>query len=322
MILCLGTTPTVQRTMTFAHLKLDAVNRAAAVVESASGKSLNVARTLHTLGQNILAIGFLGADSGHMIRADLDRAGIPHDFVEVIPKTRTCTTVIDHATATVTELVEETAPVDPQAYELLLEIVNANLPRVRVLVLSGSLPPQAPNDFYARCTRQARQSNIPVILDTRGEPLRQALAEKPTLVKPNRQELQETVSFSIDDDNSLQTAIRELIQQGPRYAIITNGPRDAIASDGESFWRITPPKITAVNPIGSGDAFAAGLAVALLEGHDLPTACILGTACGAANALNSPPGHGRKIDVDRLKTQVQLTPLRSPPPDTPGGELG
>ena len=309
MILCLGTTPTVQRTMTFEQLTLNAVNRAATVRESASGKSLNVARTLHTLGQAVLAIGFLGGDGGQLIRADLDRAGIAHDFVAVTPKTRTCTTVIDHATGTVTELVEETSPVDPPAYEQLLQMVEANLCNTDVLVLSGSLPPLAPLDFYARCTRLARLANIPVVLDARGEPLRQALAEKPTVVKPNRQELQETVSFPIDDESSLHAAIREMIRQGPRWAVITDGPRDAIASDGEHFWRITPPTIVAVNPIGSGDALGAGLAMALLEGHDLPTACRLGAACGAANALNSPAGHGRRKDVERLLAEVKIVPV-------------
>src|SRR5689334_17576920 len=111
MILCLGTTPTVQRTMTFDRVTPDAVNRASEVLETASGKSINVARTLHTLGHDVLAIGFLGGPSGQLVRGDLDRAGIGHDFIEVTPKTRTCTTVIDRAAGTVTELVEETRAV-------------------------------------------------------------------------------------------------------------------------------------------------------------------------------------------------------------------
>ena len=313
MILCLGTTPTVQRTMTFDRVTIDAVNRAASVIESASGKSINVARTLHSLGNRVLATGFLGGDSGRLIRDDLDHAGIQHHFIDVGPKTRTCTTIIDHFNHTATELVEETQPVDPLAYDRLLNTVAANLSQARAMVLSGSLPPQAPADFYARCTRLARQANIPIILDARGEPLRKALAEKPTIVKPNRQELQETGSFPIDDDASLQRAIRELLRQGPRWGIITHGPHPAIASDGQSFWQITPPPIQPLNPIGSGDAFAAGLAHALLEFADLPTACRFGAACGAANALNSPAGHARREDVERLLSEVQVSVLANDP---------
>jgi tagatose 6-phosphate kinase len=121
--------------------------------------------------------------------------------------------------------------------------------------------------------------------------------------------LQETMPFPIDDDAALRKAILELLRRGPAWAIITDGPHEAVASDGESFWRITPPRIRAVNPIGSGDAFAAGVATALLESHDLPTACRLGAACGAANALNSPAGHGRREDVERLLAEVRVMAL-------------
>jgi len=44
MIITLGTTPTIQRTMTFARLSLDAVNRATSVKQFAAGKSINVIR--------------------------------------------------------------------------------------------------------------------------------------------------------------------------------------------------------------------------------------------------------------------------------------
>ena len=100
MILCVGTTPVMQRTMTFARLQIDAVNRAADVRESASGKSINVARVAHTLGAEVVATGFLGGPRGAFIRSDLDSAGIAHDFVSVRPNTRMCVTMIDHGGAT------------------------------------------------------------------------------------------------------------------------------------------------------------------------------------------------------------------------------
>lgn len=309
MILCLGTTPTIQRTMAFERLKLDAVNRAADVRESASGKSINVALTLRTLGEEVLATGFLGGESGRFMRRQLDGAKISHEFIEVGPPTRTCVTVLDRATGVATELVEETKPAELRAYAELLKVVDANLWRCRVFVLSGSLPPGAPQDFYARCTQLARTAKVPVVLDGRGEPLRHALAEKPTVVKPNRHELAETVDIPVDTDEGLRSAIRELLARGPAWAVITDGPRDVIASDGTTFWRITPPKITPVNPIGSGDAFAAGMAFAITQGKGLEDACRLGAACGAANALSSPPGYLQIEDVSALLGRVIVTKM-------------
>lgn len=309
MILCIGTTPTVQRTMVFDRLTLDAVNRAVEVRESASGKSINVARTLRRLGADALASGFLGGESGKAIRRDLDDAGINHDFVTVKPKTRTCVTVLDRSNSVATELVEETKPVDAMDYSALLGRVEEFVPKATVVVLSGSLTPNGPTDFYARCTAIARKANVPVIIDARGEPLKLALAERPAVVKPNRIELQETVGFEIRDEPSLRKAIADLLSRGPEWAIITDGPRDAIASDGKQFFRITPPKIKPVNPIGSGDAFAAGLALAIQRGNDLPEACRLAAACGAANALNSPPGHANPQDVARLLSEVKVATI-------------
>src|SRR4051794_28156752 len=106
MILCLGTTPTMQRTMLFDRVAIDGVNRATEVREYASGKSVNVAKVLHTLGHHPLATGFVGGARGALLCEHLDLAGVAHDFVTVEPATRMCTTVIDRATGAVTEFVE------------------------------------------------------------------------------------------------------------------------------------------------------------------------------------------------------------------------
>src|SRR3954454_21160683 len=125
MILCLGTTPTVQKTLTFDRVEIDAVNRAKSVLAYASGKSINVAKILHILGRDALAVGILGGDSGEFIRHDLDRMGVRHDFLTVNPPTRTCTTVVDQSTKTATELVEESSPVPATVYDQLIEKLNA-----------------------------------------------------------------------------------------------------------------------------------------------------------------------------------------------------
>src|SRR5580693_830406 len=116
MILCLGTTPTVQRSMTFDRLVIDDVNRAIEVQEYASGKSPNVARVLRTMGEDPLAVGFAGGDRGKFLLDDLTKAGIRCDFGSVPAQTRLCTTVIDRSAGVATELVEEHAAVPTPAW--------------------------------------------------------------------------------------------------------------------------------------------------------------------------------------------------------------
>src|SRR5688572_28129259 len=137
MILCVGTTPVMQRTMVFPRVQIDAVNRATEVHETASGKGINVARVAYMLGEEVVATGFLGGDSGQFIRAELSAAGIPHDFVAVEPKTRTCLTVMDQASGETTELVEEAKEVELAGWDQLRAKIEALLPRTKMVVLSG-----------------------------------------------------------------------------------------------------------------------------------------------------------------------------------------
>jgi tagatose 6-phosphate kinase len=147
------------------------------------------------------------------------------------------------------------------------------------------------------------------ILDAAGEPLRRALAARPDVVKPNRAELRRTLNVSVESDQELRDAMKRLIDAGPQWAIVSAGKAGAVISDGEHFWRVASPAVKAVNPIGSGDALAGGLACAIAErGESLPHACKLGVACGAANAMTQLAGMVHREDVERLLPQVEVTP--------------
>src|SRR3954467_4234217 len=148
MIIFLGTTPALQRTMIFANVKVDAVNRAVEVAEYASGKNINAARVARTLGDDVVATGLLGGDTGRGVRQDLDAAGIPHEFVDVTPPTRVCVTAIDRAAGTATELVEEAAEVATEDGDRLLNKLGDLLDEADVLVICGSLAPGVGEAFY------------------------------------------------------------------------------------------------------------------------------------------------------------------------------
>src|SRR5207248_975991 len=145
-------------------------------------------------------------------------------------------------------------------------------------------------DFYAYCVNRATESAVNVVLDAAGEPLERALASRPLVVKPNRSELAKTLDVPIESDAALRDAIRKLIELGPAWALVTQGKDGAVVSDGQKFWRIRPPQVKAINPIGSGDSLAAGVASAISRGQRMPDAARLGVACAAANALTPVAG--------------------------------
>ena len=306
MILCLGATPVYQRTMVFDRVTIDAVNRATRVTDYASGKSINVARVVHSLGQDATATGFAGGRGGEMLRQDLDAAGIRHDFVIVGVQTRQCITVIDRAAGTATELVEESLAVEPSAWEELSGKLRQLLPRARVWVFSGTLPPGAPADFYARWLPLARELDAKAIIDARGEPLQLAMRHPNGILKINRQELAATLEADLRDESKLTEAmLRHTPPKG--WLIVTLGAAGAIASDGKSCWHVSSPKVCAASAIGSGDAFAAGLAVALDRLQDLREGLKLAAACGAANAITELAGHVDTRQVQRFLSEIEMT---------------
>jgi len=305
MILFLGTTPAVQRSMTFDHLSIDKVNRAISTEVAPAGKSVNAARIAHVLGADVLATGFLGGDTGELIRRALDTQQIRHDFVTLAAPTRVCVTVIDRATSQVTELIEEPAGVEAHAFDALLERVKTWIDRCSVAVLSGSLAPGSPVDFYARCVALAPPERTKWIVDATGDPLKLALKHQPFVVKPNAGELSATVGLPVESDAQLRDAIRALIALGPTWAVVTRGPDPVVVSDGTEFWKLTPSRLKAVSPIGAGDAFAGALAWGLLHNRTMPDACTQAARVASASTLSRLAGEVREADIKMVSILVE-----------------
>lgn len=306
MILCIGTTPALQRVMVFQRLRLRSVNRAVSVLEGIAGKSVNVAKVLRTLGGSPLAVGFCGGVRGGMLCGGLKAAGIAHDFVTVTTPTRECVTVIDETAATQTELVEESRPASAAAFARLETVIRRRVKDCRAVVMSGSIAPGGPPDFYARCVRWAGQAGTLSIVDAQGPPLIGALAAKPGLIKPNVAELAATVKRTLPNQTAVLEAMFELCGRGAERVVVTCGGKPVLACDGSRCWKITPPSVRVLNPIGSGDAFTAGIAWRLVHGDDLGEACRWGAAAGSANALSYMPGELSRKDVFRLARETRV----------------
>ena len=307
MIVCLGTTPTIQRTMLFDRVAQGAVNRAAEVREYASGKSVNVAKVLRTLGHSAIATGFVGGPRGIKIGQYLDQEGVQHAFVDVEPETRLCTTVIDRSTGTVTELVEDAKPVEPEAWQALSRRLEDLLPRASTWVFSGTVAPGAPADFYTGFLARFRGKNPQVLIDARGEPLREALRQPGVIAKCNREEFEDTVGSKLTTESELRNAMERAAPQGGAL-VVTLGADGAIAHEFGRFWRVRVPPVKVISAVGSGDAFAAGLASGRhrREKLDPGQALALAAACGAANAMTSDSGWVRPTDLGEILPKVVI----------------
>jgi tagatose 6-phosphate kinase len=166
-------------------------------------------------------------------------------------------------------------------------------------------------DLYFHGTQMAHEAGAITVVDAQGSALLEALRAKPGLVKPNRSELAATLGRELKDEAAVMAAMRELCERGAQRVVVTSGKNPALAFDGQRWWRVHAPRIDAVNPIGSGDAFAAGLVWRLLRGEDLGEACRWASAVGAANALTLLAGEVRRDDVEPLAEKVRVELLKA-----------
>lgn len=292
--------------MVFDKVAVDSVNRAAKTLDGIAGKSVNVAKILKSLGESPIATGFIGGLRGSLIESSLKERGIETTFIKVVPETRQCTTMIDELVGTISELVQESGAVPKHKYNDLFKLVRKRMGRCQAVVISGTLTPRAPTDFYRRCTQLAAEHNLLSVVDAKGPALIKVLQSRPGVVKPNRSELAATLGKELAKESDLKSAMLELHRRGAQKVVVTCGKEPALAFDGGQFWRIHAPKIVAVNPIGSGDAFTAGLVSRLLRRVDLGEACRWASAAGAANALTMMAGEVRRKDVHRLANEVRI----------------
>lgn len=306
MILTFGTTPAVQRVMEFERLTVDDVNRAKRVTELTAGKAMNAARVARTLGAQVTAISFLGGATGELIKRDMARLGVIIDAMDVPLPTRTCVTLLDHSAGTTTELVEESAAVEADAYHHILAALDRHLPNAKVLICSGTLTPGAPDNLYATAVRKASAAGVQTIIDAKGSPLHHALAQHPTVVKPNLSELSATVGRPLTSEHDLRQAMTELCARGAGWVVVSRGARPVVITNGSEFWTVEIPKVAPLNPIGSGDCLAAGIAVELSRGTALPDAALLGVAAAVSNAMTMFAGFIEMNDVERFGKQLTI----------------
>ena len=178
----------------------------------------------------------------------------------------------------------------------------------------GSLPSGVPDDFYARLTAAAPDTDVPVLVDAKGPPLGDALSERrPFLVKPNLEEAATTLDPSLDGDLDTRAAVTALTDAGARWALVSAATTGSLLGDASgNLWHVEPPRVETVHPIGSGDSLAAGLLLlALRRGASVPDAAAYGTACAAANALTPTSGVVCPADVAYLRPRVRLSKLSS-----------
>ncbi|MDQ3849460.1 MAG: 1-phosphofructokinase family hexose kinase [Actinomycetota bacterium] len=315
MIITVTLNAAIDKSLSVPNFRLGRRHRTVEQTTLPGGKGVNIARTLKTLGQPVIATGFAGGATGTRIVQALTDEAILNDFVRLREESRTNTAVLDPTNGEQTEINERGPSVSPHELELFRDKLLYLARGAAIVVFAGSLPRGLEPDVYCELARELRKLGLTVIVDTDGDPLRHAMRAEPHVVAPNEEEAEELVGYEFNDDSDRVIAVRELVALGASDAIMTvsDGCFASLRIDGEPVLqrvRIEPRE--AVATVGAGDAFLAGYISARYTGQ-APVACLsFGVACGAESTQRLGAGLIDPHRVERLLPEIEVRRLPAP----------
>lgn len=296
----------IDKTYYLPHFKLGAVSRMKKVLAVPGGKGINVARVIHQMGEKVLATGFIGGHNGHFIRNELHKIGMDCDFVEVEGESRLCLNIIDELDRSSTELLEPGPTIQLKDLAAIKKRIEKLSKVSTIITLSGSSPKGVPDHTYAELIEIAKNSGAKVFLDTSGDQLLEGIKAQPFLIKPNEDEVEKIIGKKLEKESDLYESIHQLMQSGITCVVVSLGSKGSIAGYKGELLRIKAPKIHAVNTVGCGDAFMAGMACALSKDSPIIEGLRLAAATGSANALTSQAGFIRIEDIEHLFPLIEI----------------
>jgi 6-phosphofructokinase 2 len=264
------------------------------------GGGINVARAVHALGGDAVAIFPVGGPAGEMIHYLLDQEGVRHHPIAIAGFTRESLAVEDRRTGEQFRFILPGPEVSERDQERCLDQLSAVAAEADFIVASGSLPLGVREDFYARVAQLAQMLGKRFVLDTSGAALKRA-GYRIHLLKPSLRELQDLVGREIGTPFEQEKAAREVIGQGrSEIVVLSLGEQGALLATAEECERFAAVPVEASSTVGAGDSMLAGIVLGLSRGLPLREAVRFGLAAGAAALLGSGTELCRRSDVERL----------------------
>ncbi len=261
--------PAIDLTVILDTLQVDTVNKARAAYQTFAGKGINVGHVLRDLKVPVKATGLLGSDNQQGFVALFARLGMTDAFVRVPGTSRINAKLISSCTQSVTDVNGPGIPIPASALDALRQRLAVLAEKEDIFVLSGSLPPDVPDDFYAELVTMLKDRGKYVVLDTSDAPLRAALTAKPHMIKPNIRELADIQGGGSLDSSVIRGYAHDLVSLGIETVVVSMGREGAMWIDARNCVKTIPPEEKVESAVGAGDSMVAGLIYGRLQGWDV-----------------------------------------------------
>jgi 1-phosphofructokinase len=283
MITTLTPNPSLDRTVSVDRLVRGELTRVRRTTLEPAGKGINVAKALHANGYDVHAVVPAGGADGIELLRLLALTGVSHTAVPISNAVRSNISVVEDD-GTLTKLNEPGPALTAAELEALVTTAIDVTAPDEWLVASGSLAPGSPSDFYASLARRGTTSGIHIAIDSSGSALANAIAGRPDLIKPNRDELRGVAKGPLRTLGDVVSECQRLVELGVGAVLASLGPDGAVVVSREAIvhGRVDIGEVR--NTVGAGDTLLAGY---LAEPGD-PVLSLTRALAWARAAVRSP----------------------------------
>ena len=248
------------------------------------GKGLNVSTVLKNLGFQSTALGFIAGFTGKELKTEIEKYGIQTDFIEV---KEGITRINVKISSDVETALNGNGPIITEAdIEKLLEQIS-KFNNEDIVILAGNIPKGIKNNIYEIICSKLEKNGVTFVVDSTKELLINVLKYKPFLIKPNKEELEETFKEKIETKEEIIVHAKKLQLIGAQNVLISLGGEGAIllTTEGKEFYS-KAPKGKVINTVGAGDSMVAGFIAGYVKSGDFEQAFKMGIATGSASSFS------------------------------------
>ena len=264
------------------------------------GKGLNVSTVLKNLGIENTALGFIAGFTGEELKKRIEENGIKTDFIKVEKGITRINVKISSN--------EETA-LNGNGPEITKENIQELLDKIEritkedIVILSGNVPKSISNNIYEIICVNLERNGITFIVDATQELLINVLKYRPFLIKPNKEELEETFKTKIKTNEDIIIYAKKLQLMGAKNVLISLGEDGAIlVTEEPEVYYAKAPKGKALNTVGAGDSMVAGFVAGYQKNKNYEYALKMGIATGSASTFSMDLA--TKEEVEMLLKQI------------------
>ncbi|MCJ7509230.1 MAG: 1-phosphofructokinase family hexose kinase [candidate division Zixibacteria bacterium] len=309
MILTITANPTVDKGFHVKRIVKNEKLRAEHLRRDPGGGGINVSRVIKRLGGETAAYALAGGTTGELLAKLLRREKIPFHLTGIEDETRINFTVTEDSAGHQLRFLMPGPKVKQSEWRRFIRDIISIKPIPQLCVLSGSLPPGVPHDFYFRMIQVFKKKGIKCLLDAGGKPLRAGMRAGPDIVKPNLRELGQLVEKKLNSRKLIHQAAFRMLKCGCKMIIISMGDKGAMLVTKEKSLYALPPKVEPVSVVGAGDSMVAGMALKIAQGGSLSEILRFGVAAGTSAVLSPGTELCTRKEFKKVLPEVKISSL-------------